>query len=79
MRFLPAKRSITSEYESRILLYKEAGLSKRQIVRVIELENNIQLGTLPFLDRDMHNLFAKVKKKLAASDVKDLLDYMKLE
>ncbi|KAJ8422824.1 hypothetical protein Cgig2_002921 [Carnegiea gigantea] len=67
MQFLPAKRSITPEDESHNLLYKEVGLSSRQIVRVIELENNIQHGTLPFLDRDIRNLFVKVKKKLAAS------------
>ncbi|KAJ8427598.1 hypothetical protein Cgig2_020724 [Carnegiea gigantea] len=79
MRFLPTKRSISPEDESRTLLYKDASLSVRQIVRVIELENNVQHGTLPFLDRDIHNLFVKVRKKLAASDMKDLLDYLKFE
>jgi len=79
MRFLPAKRSITPEDESHILLYKEAGFSVRQILRVIELENNVKHGTLPFLDRDIRSLFVKVKKNLVANDVKDLLEYMKFE
>ena len=79
IRFLPTKRSISPEDESRILLYKETRLGVRRIAGVIELENNVQHGTLPFLDRDIHNLFVKVSKKLAAGNMKDLLDYLKFE
>ncbi|KAL2927442.1 Protein FAR1-RELATED SEQUENCE 11 [Bienertia sinuspersici] len=38
MRFLPANRTISQEDEKQILLYKEAGLSVRQIIQVMELE-----------------------------------------
>lgn len=40
MRFLPANRNISPEDEKQILLFKEAGLSVRQIIRVLELEKN---------------------------------------
>ncbi|KAK1394922.1 hypothetical protein POM88_013978 [Heracleum sosnowskyi] len=38
MSFLPLNRIITSEDEKQILLYKEAGLSVRQTIRVMELQ-----------------------------------------
>ncbi|KAL2896054.1 Protein FAR1-RELATED SEQUENCE 11 [Bienertia sinuspersici] len=44
MRFLPANRTISQEDEKQILLYKEAGLSVRQIIQVMELEKKRLLG-----------------------------------
>ncbi|XP_057532184.1 protein FAR1-RELATED SEQUENCE 11-like [Amaranthus tricolor] len=78
MRFLPANRSISQQDEKQILLYKEAGLSVRQIIRVMELEKEIKHGELSFIERDVRNLFAKVKKVVGDDDVKSLLEYMKL-
>ncbi|XP_074298360.1 protein FAR1-RELATED SEQUENCE 11-like [Silene latifolia] len=78
LRFLPANRNITAEDEKRILMYKEAGLSIRQIIRVFELEKNIKHGELPFFDRDIRNLYGKVKKMIGADDAKNLMEYMKL-
>ncbi|KAK9749135.1 hypothetical protein RND81_02G104600 [Saponaria officinalis] len=78
LRFLPANRNITCEDEKRILMYKEAGLSIRQIIRVLELEKNFKHGDLPFFDRDINNLYGKVKRMLGADDAKNLMEYMKL-
>jgi len=44
---------------------------------VLELEKNIVHGELPFLEKDIHNLFTKVRKELAGNDVVNLLDYFK--
>ncbi|GJQ94340.1 FAR1-related sequence 11-like protein [Tanacetum coccineum] len=59
MRFLPANCIITPEDEQEILLYKEAGLNVREIIRVMELKKNVKHGGLSFLDKDVHNLFTK--------------------
>lgn len=76
MRLLPANRTITEDEEKQILLYREAGLSIRQIIRVMELEKNVAHGQLSFIDRDIRNLFVKVKRMLGDDDVKNLLIYM---
>ncbi|KAL4383354.1 hypothetical protein GQ457_15G006800 [Hibiscus cannabinus] len=77
MRFLPTNRTITSEDEKQILMYKEAGLQVRQIIKVMELQKNVKHGELSFIDKDVRNLFDRVKRILGASDAKDLVDYMK--
>ncbi|XP_071718491.1 protein FAR1-RELATED SEQUENCE 11-like [Rutidosis leptorrhynchoides] len=64
MRFLPVNRIITKEDEDQILLYKEAGLNVRQIIRVMELQKHVKHGDLSFFERDIRNLFTKVKNKL---------------
>ncbi|XP_071741456.1 protein FAR1-RELATED SEQUENCE 11-like [Rutidosis leptorrhynchoides] len=76
MRFLPVNRIITPEDEQQILLYKEAGLKVQQIVRVMELQKQVKHGDLSFLEKDVHNLFAKVSRLHGASDAVDLIEYM---
>ncbi|KAK8614930.1 hypothetical protein V6N13_068717 [Hibiscus sabdariffa] len=46
MRFLPTNRTITSEDEKQILMYKEAGLQVRQIIKVMELQKNVKHALL---------------------------------
>ncbi|XP_065861583.1 protein FAR1-RELATED SEQUENCE 11-like isoform X2 [Euphorbia lathyris] len=75
--FLPANRSITLEDEKQIFLYKEAGLSIRQILRVMELEKNLKHSELAFFDRDIRNLYGKVKRMLGDNDAKNIMQYMK--
>ncbi|GMI66526.1 FAR1-related sequence 11 [Hibiscus trionum] len=77
MRFLPTNRTITSEDEKQILLYKEAGLQVRQIIKVMELQKNVKHGELSFIDKDVRNLFDRVKRMIGADDAKNLMEYMK--
>jgi hypothetical protein len=77
VRFLPAYRTILEEDHERIFLLKEAGLSVRQIMRVIELEKNVKHGYLLFIEKDIRNLFLKANKQVERSDVMDLLKYCK--
>ncbi|KAJ8424529.1 hypothetical protein Cgig2_000667 [Carnegiea gigantea] len=63
-RFLSTYRSIDKEIEERILLFKKASLSVRQIMRIIELKNNVKHDHLQFLAKDIHNLFGKIFVKL---------------
>ena len=74
VRFLPSNRVITKDDEERILLLKEAGLSIRQIMRIMELEKNLKYGHLPFLQIDVRNLYVKMRRMHAMS----LLQYCKV-
>ncbi|XP_074299172.1 protein FAR1-RELATED SEQUENCE 11-like [Silene latifolia] len=76
-RFLSANRVISTEDEKRILLLKDAGLVVRQIIRVLELEKNVKHGDLPFLERDVRNLFSRINKSVCGNDVMNLLDFFK--
>ncbi|KAI5429436.1 hypothetical protein KIW84_034151 [Lathyrus oleraceus] len=75
VRFLPVNRIISDDYSERIFLLKEGGLSVRQLMRIIELEKNVEHGYLPFIEKDVRNLFLKAKKKVEITDVVDLLKY----
>ncbi|KAL4584029.1 hypothetical protein LXL04_008619 [Taraxacum kok-saghyz] len=75
--FLPSYRNIKLEDEKRILLLKEGGLSVTQIMRVMELERGLRHGELPFLNNDIHNLFAKNHKLHSQNDARELLEYCK--
>ncbi|XP_071704366.1 protein FAR1-RELATED SEQUENCE 11-like [Rutidosis leptorrhynchoides] len=77
MRFLPVNRIITSEDEDQILLYKEAELNVRQIIRVMELQKQVKHGDLSFFEKDVRNLFTKVKNKLGDTDAMSLINHMK--
>ncbi|KAI3969131.1 hypothetical protein MKW92_024232 [Papaver armeniacum] len=77
VRFLPANRNINKGDEDRILLLNKAGLSIRELVRVMELEKNVQHGGLPFLDSDIRNFLYKDKRTNTINDASELLEYCK--
>ncbi|KAH7857854.1 hypothetical protein Vadar_017146 [Vaccinium darrowii] len=78
VRFLPTNRMIVKEDEDRILLLKEGGLSIRQIMRVMELEKNVNHGDLLFFEKDVRNLFTRIAKKQETNDAEDLLQHYKI-
>lgn len=78
VRFLPINRQITEADEKRILMLKEAGLSVRQIIRVMELEKTVKHGYLPFLEKDVWNLLTKIGKTHGVNDAMDLLHHCKI-
>ncbi|KAJ8444019.1 LOW QUALITY PROTEIN: hypothetical protein Cgig2_020865 [Carnegiea gigantea] len=55
VRLLPSYRHISEEDERQILLFKEAGLSIRQIIRLMVLEKQLKHGDVPFFQKDVHN------------------------
>lgn len=77
MRLLPINRVITTEDESQILLYKKAGLSVRQIIRVMELQKEVKHGDLSFIERDVRNLFVKMKKLVEVNDAQRFIEDLK--
>ena len=78
VRFLPTNRVITKDDKNCILLYKEAGLSIREIIRVMELKKNVKHRHLPFFQRDIRNLYVKMRKTYAVNDAMDLLQFCKV-
>ncbi|KAJ8421471.1 hypothetical protein Cgig2_010783 [Carnegiea gigantea] len=58
-RLLACNRVIKPEDEEKILLHKGARLSVRQIIRVKGLEKRVEHGDLPFIEKDICNLFMK--------------------
>lgn len=56
---------------------KRSGLPVRQIIRVMELKKNVKHGELPFLEKDIRNLFTRVKRILEVDDMKNLSEYTK--
>lgn len=78
VRFLSAYRTITKKDQDRILLLKEGGLTVRQIMRVMELEQNIDHGLLPFIEKDVRNLFTRIRKQDEVNDATHILRYCEL-
>ncbi|XP_074315207.1 protein FAR1-RELATED SEQUENCE 11-like [Silene latifolia] len=77
VRFLPSYRSISKEDEQQLMMYKNAGLSVRQIIRVMELQKNVKYGDLPFLKKDVHNFFSRKRQENLGNDAMDLLEICK--
>ena len=75
VRFLPTNRVITEDDKNCILLYKEVGLSIREIIRVMELKKNVKYGHLPFFQWDIWNLYVKMRKMYVVNDAMDLLQF----
>ena len=78
MRFLPVNQVITIDDEKCIFFLKEAGLSIREVMCVMELKKHLKHGQLPFFQRDIHNLYMKMSRKNAKNDVMDLLQFYKV-
>nr|XP_043612259.1 protein FAR1-RELATED SEQUENCE 11-like [Erigeron canadensis] len=76
MRFLPCNRIITLEDEQQILLYKKAGLNVRQIIHVMELQKEVKHGDLSSQEKDVRNLFTKMRREVGHNDAIDLISYM---
>ena len=78
VRFLPANRVITIDDEKRIFLLKKAGLSIREVMHVMELERHLKHGRLPFFQRDIRNLYVKMRRNNTKNDAMDLLQFCKV-
>ncbi|KAJ8441478.1 hypothetical protein Cgig2_008739 [Carnegiea gigantea] len=74
---LPSYCHISKEDKRQILLFKEAGLSVRQIICVMELEKQLKHGDLPFFQKDIHNFLYNIRQGNMESDAMDLLEHWK--
>jgi len=70
---LPAYCSISADDKSRICMFAKAGLSVRQMLRLIELEKSVKLGCLPFTEIDVRNLLKSFRSVDRDNDAIDLV------
>ncbi|KAF8392623.1 hypothetical protein HHK36_022971 [Tetracentron sinense] len=73
VRLLPAYCTISSDDKSRICMFAKAGMSVRQMLRLMELEKGIKLGCLPFTEIDVRNLLQSFRNVDRDNDAIDLL------
>lgn len=74
---LPAYCTMSSDDKSRICMFAKAGMSVRQMLRLLELEKGVKLGCLPFTEIDVRNLLQSFRHVDRDSDAIDLLKMCK--
>ncbi|OVA16834.1 DnaJ domain [Macleaya cordata] len=70
---LPAYCTISADDKSRICMFAKAGMSVRQMLRLMELEKGVKLGCLPFTEIDVRNLLQSFRNVDRDNDAIDLL------
>jgi hypothetical protein len=73
VRSLPAYRVISESDRDRILLFAKSGISVQQMVRIMELEQCVEPGSLPFTEKDVRNLIHSFKRFGQEEESLDLL------
>ncbi|KAH7517002.1 hypothetical protein FEM48_Zijuj09G0015800 [Ziziphus jujuba var. spinosa] len=77
VQLLPAFCTMTADDKSRICMYAKAGMSVRQMLRLMELEKGVKLGCLPFTEIDVRNLLQSFRNVDRDNDAIDLLKMCK--
>lgn len=70
---LPAYCVISPDDKSRICMFAKAGMSVRQMMRLMELEKGVKLGCLPFTEIDVRNLLQSFRNVDRDNDAIDLI------
>ncbi|KAK6254420.1 hypothetical protein SCA6_015725 [Theobroma cacao] len=73
VRLLPAYCTITPDDKARICMFAKAGMSVRQMLRLMELEKGVKLGCLPFTEIDVRNLLQSFRNVNRDYDAIDLI------
>lgn len=73
VNLLPAYCTISSDDKSRICMFAKAGMSVRQMLRLMEMEKGVKLGCLPFTEIDVRNLLQSFRNIDRDNDTIDLL------
>ncbi|GAB4850821.1 hypothetical protein Ancab_039917 [Ancistrocladus abbreviatus] len=74
---LPAHCTISADEKSRICMFAKAGMSVRQMLRLMELEKGVKLGCLPFTEIDIRNLLQSFRHVDRDNDAIDLIGMCK--
>uniref|UniRef100_A0A803NBW8 Protein FAR1-RELATED SEQUENCE n=1 Tax=Chenopodium quinoa TaxID=63459 RepID=A0A803NBW8_CHEQI len=78
----PSHCTISADDKSRICMFAKAGMSARQMLRLMELEKGVKLGCLPFTElhiRDLLQSFRHVDKDNDAIDLISMYGHNRLE
>ncbi|GMP87524.1 hypothetical protein CsSME_00039863 [Camellia sinensis var. sinensis] len=77
VQLLPAYCTMSADDKSRICMFAKAGMSVRQMLRLMELEKGVKLGCLPFTEIDVRNLLQSFRNVDRDNDPIDLLKMCK--
>ncbi|OAY61894.1 protein FAR1-RELATED SEQUENCE 11 isoform X2 [Manihot esculenta] len=77
VQLLPAHSTMSADDKSRICMYAKAGMSVRQMLRLMELEKGVKLGCLPFTEMDVRNLLQSFRNVNRDNDAINLLQMCK--
>ncbi|KAL3625988.1 hypothetical protein CASFOL_029537 [Castilleja foliolosa] len=77
VQLLPADCPMTADDKSLICIYAKAGMSVRQMMRLMEMERGVKIGCLPFSDIYVRNLLQSFSNVERESDPIDLLGMCK--
>ncbi|XP_057484063.1 protein FAR1-RELATED SEQUENCE 11-like [Actinidia eriantha] len=77
VQLLPAYCTMSADDKSRICMFAKAGMSVRQMLRLMELEKGVKLGCLPFTEIDIRNLLQSFRNVDKDNDPIDLLKMCK--
>lgn len=77
VRLLPSYCTISSDDKSRICMFAKAGMSVRQMLRLMELEKGVKLGCLSFTEIDVRNLLQSFRNVDRDNNPIDLLKMCK--
>ncbi|XP_058082980.1 protein FAR1-RELATED SEQUENCE 11-like isoform X2 [Magnolia sinica] len=77
VHLLHAYCTISADDKSRICMFTKAGMSVRQMLRLMELEKGVKLGCLPFTEIDVRNLLQSFRNVDRDDDVIDFLTMCK--
>ncbi|XP_057547073.1 protein FAR1-RELATED SEQUENCE 11-like isoform X3 [Amaranthus tricolor] len=69
--------NISADDKSRICMFAKAGMSARQMLRLMELEKGVKLGCLPFTELDIRNLLQSFRHIDEDNDAIDLVGMCK--
>ncbi|KAK4357204.1 hypothetical protein RND71_022814 [Anisodus tanguticus] len=73
VQLIPAYCTMSPDDKSRICMFAKAGISVRQMLRLMELEKGVKLGCLPFTEIDVRNLLQSFRNVDQDNDPIDLL------
>ncbi|KAK3020579.1 hypothetical protein RJ639_046929, partial [Escallonia herrerae] len=77
VQLLPAYCTMSADDKSRICMFTKAGMSVRQMLRLMELEKGVKVGCLPFTEIDVRNLLQSFRNVDRDNDAIDLLKMCK--
>lgn len=73
VRLIQSHCPISPDDKSRICMFAKAGMSVRQMLRLMELEKGVKLGCLPFTEIDVRNLLQSFRNVDKDNDAIDLI------
>lgn len=77
VHILPSQCTISADDKSRICLFAKAGMSARQMLRLMEIEKGVKLGCLPYTELDIRNLLQSFRHVDRDNDAIDLVNMCK--